>query len=297
MLIIHSILFDNSTNDVIDWLCYKGGAFIRINSDSSYQFQIDAEITIEGINVYDFKSYWYRKGTFSGLNHFYSAIPQIHYSLEENRIKILQYVESKLCEKKHLNRFFNSNPNKLLVLEKAKKSGLKVPDYILTNKLKNSDKKYIYKPVNEGGHLELEDYIGNAYTEMYDEKKQQTYGLTFFQELIEKKYELRIFYLDGKFFTMAIMSQKDKKTKVDFRHYNKEKPNRNVPFQLPFKIEKKLDLLMKDLDLKSGSIDMIVSKNREYYFLEINPVGQFGMVSYPCNYYLEKEIAEYLSYD
>jgi hypothetical protein len=34
--------------------------------------------------------------------------------------------------------------------------------------------------------------------------------------------------------------------------------------------------------------------NKELVFLEINPVGQFGMVSHPCNYYLEKRIAQNL---
>jgi hypothetical protein len=29
-------------------------------------------------------------------------------------------------------------------------------------------------------------------------------------------------------------------------------------------------------------------------FLEVNPVGQFGMVSAPCNYHLEKKVAELL---
>ena len=27
---------------------------------------------------------------------------------------------------------------------------------------------------------------------------------------------------------------------------------------------------------------------------QVNPVGQFSMVSKPCNYYLEKEVAKYL---
>lgn len=297
MLLIHSIGMDISTNEIIDWFYIHKKSFQRINSDSSYHLKIDDEITIENINIEDFKSYWYRKGAFSGLNHQTSEVPQIQYLLEENRIKILQYVEAKLCEKKHLNRYFNSNPNKLLVLEQANRLGLKIPDFVLTNNLTQSDKKYIYKPINEGGHLELEDFAANTYTEIFDGRKKEVYGLTFLQELIEKRYELRIFYLDGRFFTMAILSQKDKQTEVDFRHYNETKPNRNAPFKLPKDVEEKLDMLMKKLDLKSGSIDMIVSKDRQYYFLEVNPVGQFGMVSYPCNYHLEKEIAEYLSYD
>ena len=51
---------------------------------------------------------------------------------------------------------------------------------------------------------------------------------------------------------------------------------------------------MKNLKLDTGSIDMIVTLDGEYVFLEINPIGQFGMVSYHCNYHLEKRIAEYI---
>ena len=48
---------------------------------------------------------------------------------------------------------------------------------------------------------------------------------------------------------------------------------------------------MQKLDLETGSIDLIKSTNGEYYFLEINPNGQFGMTSYPCNYNLEEKVA------
>ncbi len=51
---------------------------------------------------------------------------------------------------------------------------------------------------------------------------------------------------------------------------------------------------MDNLGLDTGSIVLIKSKDDQWYFLEVNPVGQFGMVSYPCNYYLERKIAEYL---
>lgn len=51
---------------------------------------------------------------------------------------------------------------------------------------------------------------------------------------------------------------------------------------------------MEVIDLNSGSIDMLVSKKNEYIFLEVNPIGQFAQVSYPCNYYIQKEIASEL---
>ena len=52
---------------------------------------------------------------------------------------------------------------------------------------------------------------------------------------------------------------------------------------------------MRKLKLDSGSIDIIVTNKGEYVFLEVNPVGHFTQVSSPCNYYLEKEIAEIIS--
>jgi D-alanine-D-alanine ligase-like ATP-grasp enzyme len=48
---------------------------------------------------------------------------------------------------------------------------------------------------------------------------------------------------------------------------------------------------MQKLKLNTGSIDMIYTNDSKFIFLEVNPVGQFGMVSKPCNYNLEKKIA------
>ena len=93
---------------------------------------------------------------------------------------------------------------------------------------------------------------------------------------------------------MAIFSQKDKQTEVDFRNYNWDVPNRTVPYKLPDEVKNKIVLFMKEFDIETGSIDMIKSKKGDYVFLEVNPIGQFGMTSYPCNYYLEKKISEQL---
>jgi glutathione synthase/RimK-type ligase-like ATP-grasp enzyme len=93
---------------------------------------------------------------------------------------------------------------------------------------------------------------------------------------------------------MAIFSQKDKKTRVDFRNYNNDLPNRIIPFSLSRDYSDKLRKVAKKLNLFSGSFDILVDKKDNYFFLEINPVGQFGMVSFPCNYYIEREIAKYL---
>ena len=102
------------------------------------------------------------------------------------------------------------------------------------------------------------------------------------------------YYLDENFYSMAIISQSHQQTATDFRKYLTEKPNRSLRFQLPKVIENKLKILMDKVELETGSIDMILTKSGEYVFLEVNPIGQFGMTSYPCNYHLERQIAKTL---
>jgi glutathione synthase/RimK-type ligase-like ATP-grasp enzyme len=93
---------------------------------------------------------------------------------------------------------------------------------------------------------------------------------------------------------MAMFTQRNNKTSIDFRNYDLKNPPRRVPYNLPKHIEQKADNLMKELGVNTGSIDMIYTKNKEYVFLEVNPAGQFGMTAVPCNYPINKKMAEYL---
>lgn len=93
---------------------------------------------------------------------------------------------------------------------------------------------------------------------------------------------------------MAIFSQEKERTKLDFRNYNSANPNTNTPYSLPNIQKEKIHKLLLNLKLNCCSIDMIKGKDNQYYFLEINPIGQFGMTNYPCNYNLYKKIADTL---
>ncbi|WP_238586871.1 hypothetical protein [Chryseobacterium sp. Leaf405] len=131
------------------------------------------------------------------------------------------------------------------------------------------------------------------YTSIVEKKENEDFFITFFQEKIEKDFEIRSFYLKGEIWSMAIFSQNDDNTKVDSRKYNGKIINRNVRYNLPKDLEEKIILLMNKLDLSSGSLDFIKSGNK-FYFLEVNPVGQFGNVSFYCNYDLAYKLAENL---
>lgn len=93
---------------------------------------------------------------------------------------------------------------------------------------------------------------------------------------------------------MSIFSQNNNKTKIDFRNYDFKKPNRMVPYRIDETLKQKLTSLMKEVCLNMGSIDLLKSKNGKIYFLEINPVGQYGFVSESCNYNIDREIAKFL---
>ena len=68
----------------------------------------------------------------------------------------------------------------------------------------------------------------------------------------------------------------------------------NYRFKLSEEVEYKLHNLMQSLNLKSGSIDLILGSDKKIYFLEVNPEGQYEWVSECGGYHLDKVIAEYL---
>jgi ATP-GRASP peptide maturase of grasp-with-spasm system len=196
--------------------------------------------------------------------------------------------------------------SKWQVLKQAREVGLRVPEtYFINHKLDLKKIRHkgaiINKTIQEPYFIDKGRHYFSMYTtDICDEDVNnlpERFMLSCVQTKIEKEYEVRSFFLDNEFFSMAIFSQNDPKTRLDFRNYNTAKPNRVVPYKLPDHIEEKLKTLMRSIDLNCGSIDLIRDKNGEYVFLEVNPNGQYGMVDHPCNYNLNKLIAEKLIYE
>lgn len=307
MVVIFSKSGDVSTNHVIDWLDYYSIAHARINRDEFIQFYSNFH-TIEEAHE-NINSIWIRRNT--NDNPIHSCLP--NNSQHESSETIDFFLAQELATLKeyfilHCNKFVLGNYNKvslnkLLVLEAAKKVGLNIPNTSIVHskpqleKLTESKNKLITKPLFEplGIHHKAYGKL-NSYTEKIDQSDiiPDSFFPSLIQEQIEKDYEIRVFYIDGKFYSMAIFSQLSKQTSVDFRRYNTAKGNRNVPYQLDDSTEKKITQLMKMVDLNTGSIDLIMAKDEKIYFLEINPVGQYGMVSTPCNYHLDEVIAKRL---
>ena len=94
------------------------------------------------------------------------------------------------------------------------------------------------------------------------------------QPYIEKEFELRITVVGKDVFACAIHSQVSKKTREDWRRYDLLNTPHEI-FALPEEIQNKLLILVKNLGLVFGCIDMIVTPKGEFVFLEINSNGQW----------------------
>ncbi|WP_394758302.1 grasp-with-spasm system ATP-grasp peptide maturase [Flavobacterium sp.] len=315
MVLIISDKDDLSTHEVIDWLRYYKIPFLRISKEDNIIFNkiflgnnetdIDFYINQNLYKLTDFKAFWYRRGHYNfflkELEGNTSIIKQANAHLRTELKELADYFRSYVAERS-INKYDDIYFNKLKTLKIAANLGIRIPESIITNEKKEllnflkRKKNIITKNYSQGvfifGKNTTLSTPTREITNNIVESLPDTFGYSLFKEQIEKVFELRIFYLFGKFYASAIFSQNDPKTRVDFRNYNIENPNRTPPFKLPKEIERKLERLMKEVYLNIGSIDMLVSKTNEYVFLEINPIGQFAQVSKPCNYYLEELFAK-----
>lgn len=312
---------DQSTNNVIKWLIFFKQKFVRINIEDSVSIteivisneKIDFAIKTEFELLFlsQIKSIWYWKGNFNLGKDFFDIrddFPfknQILRSLSRDRKKIVEFLNNSFLKIKCLGNIAKVDINKLGVLSYATEIGLKIPNTLITTKKKSLldfqkiNKSIITKAISSAPLFTSVD-IGSihGYTTIIDENivdnLNDDFPLSLFQSCVNKRYEIRTFYLAGSFYSMAIFSQMDNRTSVDFRDYNFEKPNRTVPHKLPDEVEDKLKLLLERYSLNTASLDLALSTDNEYVLFEINPVGQYGMTSYPCNYNLDKKIAEFL---
>lgn len=317
-VLIITINQDEQSTEVMEWLIAYGAECIRINTDVTAQNPL-TQLTALPINndtnpVYD--AVWIRKPrrqtspyatkniqSKPGYQKFIPAIAERH--IEKELSDIQAFLLSGMEASRVLGNFDYSEVNKYSILMKARNIGLKIPDTILTNSKKElmafkAKHEQIISKMNHllvGSNDEGSEMI-HSYTERISNEFIETLADHFFpssfQKEITKTIEIRSFYLDGQFYSIAMFTQKNPQTTIDSRRYDYTNPIRRVPYQLPPKIEDLLDQLMQSIPLNTASIDLIKGTDGKFYFLELNPVGQFGQTSDVGNYYLPKKVAEFL---
>lgn len=165
--------------------------------------------------------------------------------------------------------------NKVTEYKVAHDLGLNVPPFILTNDIEGLH-RFAY---HQGNELLLREFSTPPYSLSPAKVKidEVDKDLLFsspcvFQKYINKKYEFRVVVICDRVFPCKIHSQDSELAKNDWRVHDDE----HVKWELvkfPEELEEKLIALAKALRLTWCSIDMILSEDDQYYFLEANRPG------------------------
>ncbi len=193
--------------------------------------------------------------------------------------------------------------NKQLQLISAKRVGLTIPNSLLSNR--PDSVKGFYQ--QEHGEIitkmltPLTNFMQSSRSFVYTSKVKEEHLTQLaslklcpmqFQREIEKSYELRVIYVDGKCFTGKIST----KAIIDGNKPDWRRASANdfswQKYQLPNEICVKIAQLMQQLSLRFGALDLIKSTNNDYVFLEVNPCGEWGMLQQELNLPIAEHIAE-----
>jgi glutathione synthase/RimK-type ligase-like ATP-grasp enzyme len=100
---------------------------------------------------------------------------------------------------------------------------------------------------------------------------------TIFQPYIEKAYELRCVVMGDKIVTAKLKSQDKESARKDWRAaaIDVEGDVESEVFDLPEPVQAALHRLMRSFEINFASIDMIVTPEGEFVFLDLNPNGQW----------------------
>ena len=299
MLLIVSNKSDLATDYLVNRLHERKISFVRINTEE-YLSKWEVDFFISNQNIRPILTFTDKPSIpisdITGACIRQPRLPDINVSNDDKEFSTREVGESLrslwryLSDDVWLNAPHNilRAGNKPEQLKLAVEFGLTIPTTCISaNKdiiqefYKDNDAKVIAKAVKHGFLFNGtnakvaatqaidESYIGNI--------DHYAHIPMIFQEQIEKEFDIRITVVGDRVFSTAIYSQEYKETSLDWRLSDHFKISlRQELFELPKEIELKCLKLTQHFHLKYSAIDMIKAKDGSYYFLELNPNGQWA---------------------
>jgi glutathione synthase/RimK-type ligase-like ATP-grasp enzyme len=169
-------------------------------------------------------------------------------------------------------------------LQVARDLGFQIPETILSAdqtqvKLfwKNHNGSVVFKSLHQDP-IEVSGRNYFAYTkkltaEHLPELERLTFAPTLFQEYIEPKLEIRVTVIGKQVFAASIDTSKSS-GEPDWRRISSDDQKWQY-HTLPHKLEQCCIALVQKFNLHFGALDLILTPQDEYYFLELNANGQW----------------------
>ncbi|MEL6458532.1 MAG: MvdD family ATP-grasp ribosomal peptide maturase [Cyanobacteria bacterium J06621_15] len=258
------------------------------------------------LNLKEVSAVWYRRIAIGAMIP-HSMDKQLRQaSIQESRTTIAGMIAS--IKGFHLDKVVNIRlaENKQLQLQVAEEIGLKIPRTLITNNPETV--KQFAEECQQGIITKMLSSFA-IYDNFGKEKVVFTNPVTLedinnldglnlcpmtFQEKVSKALELRTIIVGQNVFTAAVDSQALQKSRYDWRKEGLALINAWQHHDLPKSIEKKLLKLMAYFSLNYGAIDIILTPDGEYVFLEVNPVGEFFWLEHCPGLPISQAIAELL---
>jgi glutathione synthase/RimK-type ligase-like ATP-grasp enzyme len=192
---------------------------------------------------------------------------------------------------------------KALQLAEASRAGLKVPRTLISNDPAQAttfvdalgSTACAIKPLIAIGVTDEQGYRLPLTTTLPPghSLESMTLAPTMLQPYVDKAFELRCVVIGEEIFCAKLDSQADEQTRVDWRGGDPE----HEVFKLPEEVEASIRRLMGRFELNFASLDMIVTPENEFVFLELNPNGQWLWLEYELGLPLVASMADLLTSD
>jgi glutathione synthase/RimK-type ligase-like ATP-grasp enzyme len=190
---------------------------------------------------------------------------------------------------------------KALQLAEACKAGLEIPHTLISNDPARAttfvealgDTECAIKPLVAVGVTDEQGYRLPLTTTLPQGHSLESVALapTMLQPYVDKAFELRCVVIGKRIFCAKMDSQADEKSRIDWRGGDPE----HEVFDLPEQVEASIHRLMQSFGLNFASLDMIVTPDGRYVFLELNPNGQWLWLEFELGLPLVASMADLLT--
>lgn len=194
--------------------------------------------------------------------------------------------------------------SKVYQLTVARSLGLRIPNTLVSNDPEEVRKFFdessgavIAKPLRLG-YIDYGDRQAGIFTSQVrlgdlEDDLPIRLAPVIYQELIPKLFDVRVTVVGRRLFSVAIDSQSDPAASIDWRRTDNEDLPHSV-HTLPPRVEETCLRYVAALGLNYGAIDLVLTPEGEYVFLEINPNGQWVWMEDSLGLPISEAVASWL---